>query len=170
MSFYRVQIDVIDLKSMFDSLLPKLLLLRFRQSYFSGLLEIEMLRFDIILLMKLLLYYRQRVSQFLGSRNRAYLSYFMKFQFMTSTNFFTLNLDAFSVISECSQGFIRLFYQIIPKYFIFLPFSLSSRSLTSEKLTSDSVTTISNDSSQLPQKDLNKFLYPPTNYAPWKLA
>lgn len=123
----------------------------------------------MILLIKLLLYYKNRVSQFFGRKKRASFSYFMKFQFIIRQNFFTAIFDAFQIMRECSSGFIRLFYQIIDIDFIFLPLNLYNTSQISLNVTSEEVISTYNDSISLLHRDRNKYLYPPTISAPLRL-
>jgi len=53
-NFYKYYKLDTDLNNIFDSLLLRLLLLKSKYSYLMGLFNMEILRFDIILLMKLL--------------------------------------------------------------------------------------------------------------------
>lgn len=66
-NFYSVSIDDTDLNNILASLFDKLLLLNEIYNYFMGEFKREMLKFEISLDIKLLLYSRYRVSQFLGN-------------------------------------------------------------------------------------------------------
>lgn len=92
--------DATVLNIVLASPLSILLLLTFRWSSLIGHLEIERERFERILPMKLLSYYRLRISQVLGSSQRDYFSYLIKLLLIFKFSLLRGRREIFSIIRE----------------------------------------------------------------------